>query len=40
MSVSNQPGAMQLTWMLWRAHSTPSARVRAIVAPLVAEYTL
>ena len=30
MSVTNQPGAIALTWMSWRAHSAASARVNPI----------
>src|SRR5712691_892587 len=33
MGVANQPGAIAFTWTLWRAHSTPSARVSAITPP-------
>ncbi len=33
IGVTNQPGAMAFTWMLWRAHSTASARVRARSPP-------
>src|SRR5437870_5048942 len=36
MSVTNQPGASALTWMLWRAHSAASARVKAMTPPLEA----
>ena len=34
MSVTNQPGAMALTWMPWRAHSAASARVNPMTPPL------
>ena len=37
MSVANQPGAIALTCTLCRAHSTPRVRVKAMIAPLVAE---
>ena len=33
IGVTNHPGAMALTWTLWRAHSTASARVSARSPP-------